>query len=154
MSGVSIAERDYYRLLLGLEEIAATSAIGRVARQLLALIGASEAFVDLRRPGAQVAAFSQTITTDPMGSRGDNVLVLEGVRETVAATAHVRVRRPAIAVPKAQHRLIPTLKGVVKMEARDLLARDIWNLKKFTQAPPAALKKLIDLNKSMFPGAF
>jgi hypothetical protein len=65
-----------------------------------------------------------------------------------------RATGPAIALPAAEHKMIPNLKGEVKMSARDVLARDIRNLRRFTGAPNSALQQLIELNKSMYPGAF
>ena len=61
---------------------------------------------------------------------------------------------PAIAVPTIQHRAIPNLTGSYTGTARDLLARDIRNLRNFTEAPDSSLRELIQLNKEMYPGAF
>lgn len=61
---------------------------------------------------------------------------------------------PAIAVPTAQHRAIPNLTGTYAGTARDLLARDIRNLRNYTDAPNRALQDLIDLNRQAYPGAF
>jgi RHS repeat-associated protein len=61
---------------------------------------------------------------------------------------------PAIALPTAQHRRIPNLTGEYNGTARDLLARDIRNLRNFTDAPNESLLELIRLNKRMFPEAF
>ena len=61
---------------------------------------------------------------------------------------------PAIAVPTAQHRAIPNYTGKYSGTARDLLARDIWNLRNFTNAPNSSLQELIELNKKMYPRAF
>jgi len=61
---------------------------------------------------------------------------------------------PSIAVPRGEHIKIPTLKGDYSSNARDLLARDIANLRKYTNAPNSALRELIDLNKSMYPNVF
>lgn len=61
---------------------------------------------------------------------------------------------PAIVVSKLQHLAIPVLRGTVSATARDVLARDIRNLRRFTNAPNDALKKVIDLNRRMYPGHF
>jgi hypothetical protein len=61
---------------------------------------------------------------------------------------------PAIALPRAEHAAVPTLRGPVSMSPRSLLARDIWNLRQYTNAPTSSLQQLIQLNKGMFPGAF
>lgn len=61
---------------------------------------------------------------------------------------------PAIALPAAQHRMVPKISGPYTGSARDLLAADIRNLRKFTEAPNSSLQELIQLNKAMYPGAF
>jgi len=65
-----------------------------------------------------------------------------------------RATGPAIALPRAEHQLIPNLRGPIDLTPRKLLARDIWNLRNVTNAPNDALQRLIELNKTMFPGAF
>jgi len=61
---------------------------------------------------------------------------------------------PAIAIPTAQHRAIPNLTGSYTGTARDLLARDIRNLRNYTDAPNNSLRDLIRLNKELYPEAF
>ncbi|MGG7670813.1 RHS repeat-associated core domain-containing protein, partial [Yersinia sp. J1] len=61
---------------------------------------------------------------------------------------------PSMAVPRAEHKLIPTTKGTFTGTPRDLLAKDIRDLRNYTNAPPSAIKDLIRLNKEMFPEAF
>jgi len=58
---------------------------------------------------------------------------------------------PSIAVPRAEHARIPTIKGNYEGSARDLLAKDIRDLRNYTNAPNGALRDLIDLNKQLFP---
>src|SRR5471030_666874 len=53
--------------------------------------------------------------------------------------------------PEAQHAAIPTLGGAVDMSPRSLLARDIWNLRRYTNTPNSSLQQLIELNKTMYP---
>ena len=67
---------------------------------------------------------------------------------------YFRAKGPSIALPEAEHALVPRLSGPYTGTARDLLARDIWNLRNFTNAPTSALQDLIELNKQMYPGAF
>jgi hypothetical protein len=57
-------------------------------------------------------------------------------------------------LPEAEHALVPNLTGQYSGTARDLLARDISNLRNFTNAPNSALQDLIRLNKSTYPEAF
>ncbi|MDQ8727233.1 hypothetical protein [Bradyrhizobium sp. LHD-71] len=61
---------------------------------------------------------------------------------------------PAISVPTIQHQSIPNLTGPYTGTARDLLARDIRNLRNYTDAPNSSLRELIDLNRQLYPGAF
>jgi hypothetical protein len=61
---------------------------------------------------------------------------------------------PSIAVPADEHAQIPTLKGPYTGTARDLLAKDITDLRQNTGAPNKCLRQLIALNKEMYPGAF
>lgn len=61
---------------------------------------------------------------------------------------------PSIAVPRGEHSGIPTLKGEYTGSARDILAKDIRDLRNYTNAPNDSLQNLINLNKQTFPGAF
>jgi len=65
-----------------------------------------------------------------------------------------RATAPAIAVPRAQHSTIPTVRGPYTGTARDQLAKDIRDLRNYTDAPNSSLRELIDLNKQTFPNAF
>ena len=65
-----------------------------------------------------------------------------------------RATAPAIALPEAEHSLIPTLRGPTSMSPRDVLVNDIRNLRNITVAPNAVLQQLIELNNKMYPGAF
>jgi hypothetical protein len=47
---------------------------------------------------------------------------------------------PAIALPNAEHAAIPNLRGPYTGDARSLLARDIRNLRQFTNAPNSSLR--------------
>ena len=66
---------------------------------------------------------------------------------------YLRANGPSIALPNAEHLLVPRLSGPYTGTARDLLARDIRNLRNYTNAPNSALQDLIDLNKQMYPDA-
>ncbi len=61
---------------------------------------------------------------------------------------------PSIAIPKVEHQEIPTMKGPYTGSARDLLAKDVKDLREYTNAPASSIKELIKLNKEMFPDAF
>jgi uncharacterized protein RhaS with RHS repeats len=61
---------------------------------------------------------------------------------------------PAIAIPKLEHQQIPTMKGTYTGSARDLLAKDVRDLRVYTNAPSSKIQELIRLNKEMYPEAF
>lgn len=61
---------------------------------------------------------------------------------------------PAIAVPRPEHLRILTIKGTYTGTARDLFAKDIRDLRSRTGASNESLRRLIDLNKQTYPGAF
>ena len=65
-----------------------------------------------------------------------------------------RATAPAIAVPQNPHRTIPTVRGPYTGTARDQLAKDIRDLRNYTDAPNSSLRELIDLNKQTYPNAF
>jgi hypothetical protein len=65
-----------------------------------------------------------------------------------------RATAPAITVPRAQHSTIPTVRGPYTGTARDQLAKDIWDLRNYTDAPNPSLQELINMNKQMYPGAY
>jgi len=65
-----------------------------------------------------------------------------------------RATGPAITVPRAQHSAIPTVRGPFTGTARDQLAKDIWDLRNYTDAPNSSLQDLINLNKQMYPGPY
>jgi len=59
---------------------------------------------------------------------------------------------PGIALPKAEHSDIPTLKREnTAGTPRQQLAKDIRDLRKYTNAPNSSLQQLIDLNKFIWP---
>ncbi|MGL4426496.1 MAG: hypothetical protein ACRCUQ_01905, partial [Alphaproteobacteria bacterium] len=62
-----------------------------------------------------------------------------------------RSKAPAIVLPKEEHRRIPTQRGVYKGTARGLLAKDVMDIKKYTNAPNKQIMKLIDKNKETYP---
>ena len=57
---------------------------------------------------------------------------------------------PSMAVPRNEHARLSTLKGDYTGTARDLLARDIRDLRNNTSAPNSSLGQLIELNKEMY----
>jgi hypothetical protein len=63
---------------------------------------------------------------------------------------------PAIAVPTRKHWILPNVRGPLPTGAtpRSMLAQDIRNLRKLTDASNGSLKELIALNKLMYPRSF
>lgn len=61
---------------------------------------------------------------------------------------------PAIALPKGDHRLIPTRKGEYSGSARSQLAKDIFDLRNKAGVPNSPLLDLINLNRKMYPEVF
>lgn len=60
----------------------------------------------------------------------------------------------SIVLPKIEHRRIPTVKGMYKGSPRDLLAKDIRDLRTHTSTPNSKIQELIRLNKEMHPNDF
>lgn len=67
------------------------------------------------------------------------------------------MRAPAILVPRVGH-IHSSERGIVSRSQkgitnpRDLIARDIWELRRvYPDIPNAQLKKLIELNKKLYP---
>ena len=60
-------------------------------------------------------------------------------------------KAPVIAIPTKEHYAIPTSKGIYSGTARDQLAKDIRDLRNYTNAPNISLTKLINLNKELYP---
>jgi len=60
---------------------------------------------------------------------------------------------PGMAVPGSRHRKMPTLQGNYPGTARDLVARGLQNLRKYTDAPNSALQKLSSVFRELYPGA-
>jgi hypothetical protein len=66
-----------------------------------------------------------------------------------------RRNAPGIALPTREHRNIPTFKGSKTAGSpRQQLAKDIRDLRNYTDAPNEKLQELIDLNKMMYQKAF
>ncbi len=68
---------------------------------------------------------------------------------------------PTIALPKVEHKAIPTFKGTQTAQStlgttpqRAQLAKDIRDLRQYTNAPNSSLQKLIELTNKQFHGQF
>jgi hypothetical protein len=62
-------------------------------------------------------------------------------------------KAPGIAIPQGEHQKIPTQKGTHTGSPRDLVAKDVRDLRNHTKAPNSALQKLVKLVKETFPEA-
>jgi RHS repeat-associated protein len=60
---------------------------------------------------------------------------------------------PGMAVPESMHRKMPRQMGNYTGTARDLGARGLQNLRKYTDAPNSALQKLLSMVRELYPGA-
>ncbi|MGH9850048.1 MAG: RHS repeat-associated core domain-containing protein, partial [Blastocatellia bacterium] len=60
---------------------------------------------------------------------------------------------PSITLPTAEHLRIPNLRGPYNGTPRDLVARDIRNLRRYTDAPNNSLLELLRLIKQTYPTA-
>ena len=63
-----------------------------------------------------------------------------------------RASAPAIALPKAEHEVIPNLRGSYTGSPSDLVERDIRNLRSYTDAPDSAIHDLLGLIAKSYPG--
>jgi hypothetical protein len=61
-------------------------------------------------------------------------------------------RAPSIALPEAEHRRIPTARGLYTGTPRNLLARDVRDLRRYTNAPNSAIRELLSLVRRTYPG--
>lgn len=59
---------------------------------------------------------------------------------------------PAIAIPRSEHRVIPTQKGEYTGTAKDLVEQNLQELRVYTNAPEEQIQALQDLIESTFPG--
>ena len=69
-------------------------------------------------------------------------------------SGYSRAHGPSIALPRAEHAMLPRQRGPAILGARDLLARDIQNLRRHTDTPTSSLRQIIRLNKEIYPEAF
>lgn len=60
----------------------------------------------------------------------------------------------AIGLPLMVHRNLPSIRFKDVLNARDLLAKEIRNLRKNTPVPNSALLKIVELNKKKYPNVF
>jgi RHS repeat-associated protein len=102
----------------------------------------------------EVGSYEDLVARSPVGDD----LAIHHVGQAHAmeeiVPGYERATGPSIALPTGAHRLIPNLRGTVALTPRQLLARDIWNLRTYTNTPNNALQQLIQMNKDMYPEVF
>ena len=101
-----------------------------------------------------VGRYSQLKSISEVGDGLDIHHVIQASPASQIIADYARSAGASIALPAAEHATVPRLSGQFSGSARSLLARDISNLRTFTNAPNSALQQLIDLNKQLFPGSF
>jgi RHS repeat-associated protein len=85
--------------------------------------------------------------------KGDNIEVHHAIQGNPAKQTipgYNYKKGASIALPKGEHKTIPTQKGTAKLTPRQQLAKDIKDLRNKTNAPTVNLQKLIELNKQMY----
>jgi len=102
----------------------------------------------------EVGLFNDLKAKSLVGDGLDIHHVAQSCPATQAIPGYNRLTAPSIAIPQAEHRLIPTISGNYNGAARDLLAKDILDLRNYTNAPNSSLQELIQLNKQTYPNAF
>jgi hypothetical protein len=60
----------------------------------------------------------------------------------------------AIGLPSKVHRILKTKRFSDALNARDLLAREIYNLRRNSPIPSSVLLKMVELNKKKYPDTF
>jgi len=169
-AAVNISQGQYGNAMLGIVPGAGGSAAAQAIRNLTP----GSVMAMLRRAGRQadeVAGAARGAPTGPV--RPFEVGTADGLRARSArgdgldihhaGQAHPfeqiipgydRATGPAIAIPQAPHRTISTVRGPYTGTARDQLAKDIRDLRNFTDAPNRSLRELIGLNRQMYPSSF
>ncbi len=102
----------------------------------------------------EVGLFNNLKSKSLVGDGLDIHHVAQSCPATQAIPGYNRLTAPSIAIPQAEHRLIPTISGDYNGTARDLLAKDILDLRNYTNTPNSSLQELIQLNKQAYPNAF
>lgn len=101
----------------------------------------------------EVGIFSDLKSRSVPGDKLDIHHAMQAHPASQAIPNYNYVSAPAIAVPRTEHMRIPTQKGVYTGNARQLLAKDIRDLRRHTGAPSECLQHLINLNKEMYPSS-
>ena len=125
---------------------------GAMGERLVA--GAALRVETARVTAYEVGTFDQLAARSLVGDALDLHHVGQAHAMQQLVPGYVRGTAPAIALPQAEHALIPNMRGPVNVSVRDLVAKAIRALRNFTNAPNSSLQELIKLNKAMYPGVF
>jgi hypothetical protein len=162
--------------IIGTAGAGAGLAIGLVALKVAAKTAIKDGAEDLERTAASAVERDvvQTAESDAAGALqkyevgtfkelksrstvGDD-LDIHHVPQTQPARQVVdgydRTNAPSIALPKAEHEVIPNVKGSYSGSPSSLLGQDIQNLQVLTEAPESAIQELVDLVHATYPGQF
>jgi hypothetical protein len=102
----------------------------------------------------EVGIFSELVSRSAKGNRLDIHHLVQKHPAGQVLDGYDAKTAPSIAIPQREHRRIPTLKGSYNQSPRDLLAKDVRDLRNYTNATNSSIKQLIRLNKEMYPEAF
>jgi hypothetical protein len=102
----------------------------------------------------EVGQYGDLVKRSPVGDQLAIHHVPQGQPAGQVIPGYSYPNAPAIALPAVEHNRIPNLKGTYNGSAQDLLARDIGNLRTYTNAPESAIQQLLDLNGQTFPDTF
>lgn len=100
------------------------------------------------------SVLSRHSEVDPTPGHEDNVDVHHVPQQNPASqviTGYEGQTAPTIALPKHEHKAIPTEKGTATRTPRDQLAKDVKDLRNNTNTPNTQIKKAIELNKKKYP---
>lgn len=102
----------------------------------------------------QVGRFNELAKMSKVGDKIDLHHVGQAAVFEKIVPGYSRNTGPTIALPEAVHEILPSIRGQTTLTARQVLARDVWNLRKYTLAPNSSLLELIRLNLQLYSGAF
>ena len=102
----------------------------------------------------EVGAFNALRSRSAVGDGLDLHHVPQTQPASQVVPGYTRGDAPAIALPRAEHSLIPNLKGQYVGTPEELLARDISNLRTYTKVPESSLDQLADLIKRTYPHSY
>ncbi|MCD9461288.1 hypothetical protein, partial [Marinibactrum halimedae] len=155
MGGRSMAEQIYDGAVDIYNEVTSNYAAGEFQQAGVAASGVAGMALT-RRPVKkyEVGTFDDLTTRSVKGDKLDIHHAAQKHPAGQVIDGYDPKTAPSMAVPQREHRRIPTIKGTYSGNPRDLLSKDVRDLRNYTNAPNSNIKDLIRLNKEMFPDAF